>query len=153
SRAVLRGVTASLLCAAMAFVPPLEADAASAPSSIPDFSSKGVSWAGYVQRRPPTEAHARTFNDFTSPESGPGPVTEDPAHPFVNNEVARVTRKKPTFRVANLNDPNLKPWVVEELRKANARALSGAAAYSREARCWATGVPAFHLNPGDMYFV
>ena len=146
-------ITAALLCAGAAVLPVFGAGAASAPSAIPDFSSNGVSWAGYVAIRPPTEAHARTFNDYTSPASGPGPVTEDPAHPFVNNEVARVTGKQPTFRVANVNDPNLKPWVVEELKKANARALSGAAAYSREARCWDTGVPAFHLNPGGMYII
>jgi len=146
-------MTAGLLCAGMALLPVVGVDAASAPSAIPDFSSKGVSWSGYVALPVPTEAHGRTFNDFTSPVSGPGPVTDDPAHPFVNNEVSRITGKQPTFRVANVNNPNLKPWVVEELRKANAKALSGAAAYSREARCWATGVPAFHLNPGQMYIV
>ena len=146
-------MTAALMCAGMAVLPVLGADAASAPSGIPDFSANGVSWSGYVARRPPTEAHARTFNDFTSPTSGPGPVTDDPAHPFVNNEVSRVTGKQPSFRVANVNNPNLKPWVVEELKKANARALSGAAAYTREARCWDTGVPAFHLNPGAMHIV
>ena len=146
-------MTVGLLCAGMALLPVVGADAASAPSAIPDFSSKGVSWSGYVALPVPTEAHGRTFNDFTSPASGPGPVTDDPAHPFVNNEVSRITGKQPTFRVANVNNPNLKPWIIEELRKANAKALSGAAAYSREARCWATGVPAFHLNPGQMYIV
>jgi hypothetical protein len=134
-------------------LPALGADAASAPQRIPDFSSNGISWSGYVALPVPTEAHGRTFNDYTSPASGPGPVTDDRAHPFVNNEVSRITGKQPTFRVANLDDPNLKPWVIEELRKANERALSGAAAYSREARCWATGVPAFHLNPGQMYII
>ena len=148
-----RCATAGLICAGMAVFPLLGAWAASAPQAIPDFSSNGSSWAGYVGKLPPTEEHARTFNDYTSPASGPGPVTEDPYHPFVNNEVARVTGKQPTFRVANTDNANLKPWVVEELKKANARALSGAAAYSREARCWATGVPAFHLNPGAMYVV
>jgi hypothetical protein len=141
------------LCAAIALFPVAGADAASAPQRIPDFSSNGVSWSGYVARPTPTEAHGRTFNDYTSPASGPGPVTDDPGHPFVNNEVSRITGKQPTFRVANLNDPNLKPWVIEALREANERALSGAAAYSREARCWATGVPAFHLNPGQMYII
>jgi hypothetical protein len=137
----------------MAALPIVHADAAPAPAAIPDFSSNGVSWSGYVARLPPTEAHARTFNDYTSPASGPGPVTDDPLHPYVNNEVSRVTGKQPSFRVANIDNPNLKPWVVEELKKANARALSGAAAYTREARCWATGVPTFHLNPGEMYIV
>ena len=153
SRLASRFVTAGLVCAGIAGLPVIAADAAPAPSAIPDFSADGVAWAGYVARRPPTEAHARTFNDFTSPESGPGPVTEDPLYPFVNNEVSRVTGKQPTFRVANTDDPNLKPWVVDELKKANARAISGAAAYTREARCWDTGVPAFHLNPGEMYIV
>jgi len=150
---VPRCVANGLLCVGLAMLPALGADAAPAPPVIPDFTSNGVSWSGYVARLPPTEAHARTFNDFTSPVAGPGPVTEDPFHPFVNNEVSRVTGKQPTFRVANTDNPNLKPWVVEELKKSNARALSGAAAYTREARCWDTGVPAFHLNPGEMYII
>jgi len=144
---------AALLCAGVALLPVLGVAAAPAPASIPDFSSNGVSWSGYVSRLPPTEAHARTFNDYSSPASGPGPVTDDPLHPYVNNEVSRVTGKQPSFRVANVDNPNLKPWVVEELKKANARAQSGAAAYTREARCWDTGVPTFHLNPGEMYVV
>jgi hypothetical protein len=146
-------IRAALLCAGVAALPIAGAGAAPAPASIPDFSSNGVSWSGYVSRLPPTEAHARTFNDYSSPASGPGPVTDDPLHPYVNNEVSRVTGKQPSFRVANVDNPNLKPWVVDELKKANQRALSGAAAYTREARCWATGVPTFHLNPGEMYIV
>ena len=150
---VSRSMRAALLCAGVALLPILGVAAAPAPASIPDFSSNGVSWSGYVSRLPPTEAHARTFNDYSSPASGPGPVTDDPLHPYVNNEVSRVTGKQPSFRVANVDNPNLKPWVVEELKKANARAQSGAAAYTREARCWDTGVPTFHLNPGEMYVV
>lgn len=149
----LKFLRAGLLSAGIAVLPGFAAGAPAPAPAIPDFTSNGVSWSGYVARLPPTEAHARTFNDFTSPAAGPGPVTEDPFHPFVNNEVSRVTGKQPTFRVANTDNPNLKPWVVEELKKANAKALSGAAAYSREARCWDTGVPAFHLNPGNMYII
>jgi hypothetical protein len=141
-----------VLCAAVSLLLIVGADAAPAPA-IPDFSANGQSWSGYVARIPPTEEHARTFNDFSSPASGPGPVTDDPLHPYVNNEVSRVTGKQPSFRVANVDNANLKPWVVDELKKANARAQSGAAAYTREARCWDTGVPAFHLNPGEMYVV
>jgi hypothetical protein len=145
-------LNAGLLCAVVSVLPLIGADAAPAPA-IPDFSNNGQSWSGYVARIPPTEEHARTFNDFSSPASGPGPITDDPLHPYVNNEVSRVTGKQPSFRVANIDNPNLKPWVVDELKKANARAQSGAAAYTREARCWDTGVPAFHLNPGEMYIV
>lgn len=55
--------------------------------------------------------------------------------------------------MANLNNPNLKPWVIEALKKANADALAGKAMFTREARCWPTGVPAMLLNPGRLFFV
>jgi hypothetical protein len=55
--------------------------------------------------------------------------------------------------VADLSNPILKPWVIEALKKANADALGGKAMFTREARCWPTGVPAMLLNPGRLYFV
>jgi len=140
-------VSVGLVCAGAA------ADAASPSTAVPDFSSNGTSWAGFVAPRTPSAAVARTFNDFSQPASGPGPVTEDPAHPYVNNELARETNQQPTYRVANLNNPNLKPWVVEALRQQNELALAGRRGETREARCWETGVPAYHLNPGAMYFI
>ena len=76
---------------------------------------------------------------FLPPESGPGPVMADPQHlpkPGVS-----------AFRVADLNNPILLPWTREELRKANARALSGRAAYTPKERCWPIGVPGFLLYP------
>jgi hypothetical protein len=63
----------------------------------------------------------------------------DPAH-----------RPKPgqsAFRVADLSNPILQPWAREELQKANARALSGRAAYTPKERCWPIGVPGFVLYP------
>src|SRR6266852_2320699 len=83
-------------------------------------------------------------NDFSLPASGLGPVTDDPAHPYINNELARETNRQPTYRVANLNNPNLQPWVIDALRKQNELALAGRQGQTREARCWETGVPAFH---------
>jgi hypothetical protein len=141
-------VTAGLLCAGAA----LAADTTKSSGPIPDFSSNGVSWAGFVMPPKPDAAVARTFNDFSLPSSGLGPVTDDPAHPYINNELARETNRQPTYRVANLNNPNLKPWVIDALRKQNTLALAGRQGQTREARCWETGVPAFHLNPGSMYF-
>ncbi len=140
-------VSVGLVCAGAA------ADAASPSTAVPDFSSNGTSWAGFVAPRTPSAAVARTFNDFSQPASGPGPVTDDPAHPYVNNELARETNQQPTYRVANLNNPNLKSWVVEALRQQNELALAGRRGETREARCWETGVPAYHLNPGAMYFI
>src|SRR5258708_5505674 len=141
-------VTAGLLCTSAA----LAADTTKSSGPIPDFSSNGVSWAGFVMPPKPDAAVARPFTDFSLPATCLGPVTDDPAHPYINNELARETNRQPTYRVANLNNPNLKPWVIDALRKQNELALAGRQGQTREARCWETGVPAFHLNPGSMYF-
>ncbi len=111
-------------------------EATNARSAVPDFSSNDVSWEG-------------VGSEFMPPASGPGPVMSDKAHPYVPNN----TGKQPTFRVADLNNPILKPWVIEELRKANQRVLAGAAMFTRDARCWTPGVPAFLLDPGQLYFI
>ena len=143
-------IMAGAFCAGAALLPA----AASEPTgSVPDFSSHGVSWAGFVAPKTPSAAIARTFNDYSLPASGLGPVTDDPAHPYVNNELARETNRQPTYRVADVNNPNLKPWVIEALKKQNALALAGRQGETREARCWEVGVPAYHLNPGAMYFI
>ena len=55
-------------------------------------------------------------------------MTDDPEHPYFNNEMARVLRGQPTYRVANLNNDagkNLMPWVREALAKQNALVLQG----------------------------
>jgi len=135
------GLTAGVICAAAALWTAFTAEAASNSSAIPDFSSNNTGWDGNGQ------------NEFMPPRSGLGPVSDDPAHPYVSNFAARRTGQQPTWRVADLNNPNLKPWVVEALRKANADALAGKAMFTREARCWPTGVPAMLLNPGQLYFV
>src|SRR5579864_2716185 len=72
-----------------------------AKDPIPDFSSKDVGWnAGAT--------------DFIPLPNGPHPVTFDPAHPYVPNG-----QGQPTFRIADLTNPILKPWAVEQMRKAN----------------------------------
>jgi hypothetical protein len=146
------------LCAAAVYLPVVaaEAPATGAPPNL-NLSAPGVGWAGFVF--PPKElgyASARLFNDFAGPATGIGPVTDDPAHPYINNEVARELHLQPTYRVANLDNvaaKNLMPWVREALAKQNALALQGRNGEPREPRCWETGVPAFHLNPGTMYFI
>jgi hypothetical protein len=144
------------LCARAACLPVFAADAATGAPPGLELSAPGVAWAGFVPPKQPDYATARAFNDFTSPATGLGPVTDDPAHPFVNNEVAREMGLQPTYRVANLDNAaakNLMPWVREALSKQNELALRGRNGETREARCWETGVPAFHLNPGLMHIV
>src|SRR5258708_20426612 len=108
SRFACACVTAGLLCTGAA----LAADTTKSSGPIPDFSSNGVSWAGFVAPPKPDAAVARTFNDFSLPARGLGPVTADPAHPYINNDLPRETNRQPTYRVANLNTPTLNPSVI-----------------------------------------
>src|SRR5262249_7413305 len=79
------------------------APAALAREARPDFSSTLAGWAGL-----------RGGGPFYEPVPGAlPPVTSDPAHPFVPNGV----KAQPTFRIADLSNPNLKPWVKERMRQ------------------------------------
>ena len=96
----------------------------------------------------------RRRNSF-QPPSGPGPVTFDKAHPYIDNRVARRTGKQPTLRVADLSNPILQPWVREQLRKVNAsRADRDRCMFTPKERCWPIGVPGFLLYPvTPVYFL
>src|SRR5216684_1416063 len=121
----MRYASFSLLfaCAVAAFWPAAAAQDRSVPNFAPDSST---AWIAIGQ-------------EFFRPPNGPGPVTADPAHVPIPG--------RPQFRVADLSNPILQPWVREELRKANERALSGKAAYTPKERCWPIGVPGFLLYP------
>src|SRR6185312_7736188 len=120
------------------------------PAAIPIFSpDNGTGWVAGV-----LEGVSPTGQDFLQPPSGPGPVTFDKAHPYVDDAAARRDGKQPTFRVADLSNPILQPWVREALRKANERALSGKPAFTPKERCWPIGVPGFLLYPvTPIYFL
>jgi hypothetical protein len=74
-----------------------------------------------------------------APGKTPGPVTTDPAHPFVPNG----TGNQPSFRIADLNNPNLKPWVKEHMKKDNEEVLAGKVAFTPGSSCLPSGVPMF----------
>jgi hypothetical protein len=99
--------------------------------AAPDFSAGNAGWV-------------TVGTDWTALPGSPPPVSFDPAHPYVGNN----TGKQPTFRVADTTNPNLTQFAKDALKKANDEVLRGKAMYARESRCWATGVPAFLLNPG-----
>ena len=81
------------------------------------------------------------MDDFIPPASGPGPVMSDPAHPYVPNGGGR----QPTYRIADLTNPILKPWVIEKMKKANDDVLAGKVPYIARERCWPAGVPAMNI--------
>ncbi len=128
-----------VLClAAAAPAPAVLAQQKEAP---PDFSSHDVGWVGLNGGGPFFEA---------VPGQIP-PVTQDPAHPFTPNGVG----KQPTFRIADLSNPNLKPWVKERMKKDNDEVLAGKVAFTWGSSCMPNGVPGFMGNggPNPVYFL
>src|SRR5438105_8252230 len=101
-RYAVMGAVAGVLCAAAVHWRTLAAD------GVPDFSSNNVAWDGAGE------------NEFTPPKNGSGPVTSDPAHPYISNFRAARTGEQPNWGIADLTNPILKPWVVQALRKVNA---------------------------------
>ena len=89
-------------------------------------------------------------SEFIPPPSGPGPVILDPAV----LDKGQTFDPNTMFRVADLTNPNLKPWVVEELKKANDRVHAGKPVFNSQAICWPKGVPNFLTYPIEpVYFV
>jgi hypothetical protein len=78
--------------------------AAQVAASPPDFSLNKSAWLSFS-------------NEFIPPASGPKPTTWDPKHPFVQNN----SGQQPTFRVADLSNPNLKPWAKERRKTPTTR--------------------------------
>src|SRR5262249_39669873 len=100
-RLLAAGVLAAL--AGAASTAPVLAQQKQAP---PDFSANRVAWVGVNGGGP----------GFVAVPGHVPPVTSDPAHPFVPNG----TGAQPTYRIADLTNPNLQPWVKEHMRKDNA---------------------------------
>jgi hypothetical protein len=146
SNAKSQSLIAGAIFAALLISPAIGADSAAVPNFSPD------SRTGWIAGVP--DGETPIGDDFLQPPSGPGPVTFDRAHPFVDNRLARQSGKQPTNRVADLSNPILQPWVREELRKLNARALIETMLWTPKERCWPIGVPGFLLYPvTPVYFV
>jgi hypothetical protein len=119
----------------VASTPALTADNLPPPNFAPD------SLTGWL--KPPGD-------EFIQPDTGPGPVRADPAHPYVPNSFPYVPREaaaQQTDMIADLNNPILQPWVIEAMRKSNAEVLAGKVGFTARSRCWPHGVPGFLLYP------
>src|ERR1700757_1045243 len=73
------------------------------------------------------------------------PVTSDPKYPYVPNGQGR----QPTFRIADLTNPNLKPWVKEVMKKDNDEVLAGKVVFTPSSSCMPAGVPGFLALAGN----
>lgn len=115
---------------------PSIADAAGSSTTIPDLSADGAGWRN-------------THNDFILPASGPGPVTWDPAHPFVGNGGGGIV----TLRIADLSNAILMPWVRDALKKLNDDALAGKEQRSPTSLCRPNGVPGMILLRNEPLYI
>jgi hypothetical protein len=122
-RRLAGGVLAGVVWAALA---PLAIAQQNAP--MPDFSSNQVGWIA-------------TNPDFIAVPGGPGPTRSDPAHPYVPNN----SGAQPTFRIADLGNPNLKPWAREAMKRENENVLAGKIAFTARSSCRPAGVPGFMM--------
>ena len=122
----LAGLGALLLMTASAY-------AESSGPAIPDFAPDDhTSW---FPDRPDGD-------NFLRPESGPGPVVSRPGYPYVpNGGEVDFAATDPTYRVADLTNPILQPWVVEQMRRDNDEVIAGKIPFTPRERCYPGGVP------------
>jgi hypothetical protein len=101
-----------------------------AGADVPDFTGdRGTAW---IPDRP-------TGDDFLPPPSGPGPVMSVKERPYVPNGIGQ----QPTYRIADLTNPILKPWVIERMKQANDDVFAGKVPYITREHCWPAGVPGY----------
>ena len=118
----------SLICAfgALAFA----ASAGAQPVSPPDFSGGEGGWVHNLNAT------------FLPVEGSPSPVVQDPGHPF----------KGAAWRIGDLSNPNLKPWVKEVMKKDNDEIDHGKIAFQARSSCVPSGIPNMFL-PGNPLLV
>jgi len=112
-----------------------------ATAQMPNFGGKeGIGWVGIG-------------GEFLSVpgDMGPKPNYFYPKYPYVPNNTGR----QPTYRIADLTHPNLKPWVKERMKKDNDEVLAGKIGFTARSSCMMAGVPAVwgYGGPSPFYFI
>jgi hypothetical protein len=113
---------------------PVVSAAAQQQPGVPDFSSNQAGWVSGEGRGP----------NFGAVPGHLPPVGQDPAHPYVPNGPGR----QPTFRLPDLNNANLKPWVKAQMQKRKDEVLAGGIAITARSSCRPGGVPGFMAYGG-----
>ncbi len=121
------------ICAVIVCLGP-QAQTATAP--IPNFApDHNTSW------NPDRE----DGDNFLPPESGPGPVMSPPDHPYRPNAAGDDAAGNPTSRIADLSNPILTPWAIEQMQPWNDMVLAGQIPFEAQERCYPPGVPAWNV--------
>jgi len=116
--------------------------AAAQHTSVPDFFSNFAGWVADTE-------------DYNAVEDLPGPATGDLAHPYYSNATARRIGVSSNYRVADLTNPNVKPWAKEIMKRENEKVLNGGIGFTARSSCRPAGVPAFaaYAAVQPIYFV
>jgi len=118
------------------------AGASAQTASPPDLSSNQTAW------------QTPNGTDYIVVPGQPPLIANDPAHPYVSNGIAVRTGQQPTYRIADLTNPNLKQWAKDVMKKDNDEVLKGKIAFTPRQSCMPAGVPGFILyGGGATYFV
>ncbi|HEY2227674.1 MAG TPA: hypothetical protein VGI22_08020 [Xanthobacteraceae bacterium] len=136
------------VCAVLICTGGICADAHAQTAPIPNFAPDDhTSW--YPDRP--------AGDNFLPPESGPGPIMSRPGYPYVPNNGRDFAGSNPTYRIADLTNPILQPWVVEQMKRDNDGVLAGKVPFMARERCYPGGVPEFDIyrrvGPPMLFFV
>ncbi|MDE2476217.1 MAG: hypothetical protein KGO48_14280 [Alphaproteobacteria bacterium] len=104
----------------------LVAGAPAQPANVPNF---WVGDAGWV--------HPLNYT-FPPVQGSPSPVVQDPGHPFGRD----------SWRIGDVTNPNLKPWVKQAMQKDNDEINHGKIAFQARSSCLPSGIPNLFL-PGN----
>jgi hypothetical protein len=142
SQKLSRGTLAAMVSAGIAVCAMSTGAPAQAPAkdAIPALASIKFAWIAVRAdwRDPPAG-------------SGHGPMRQDPAHPFHGNADGP---GQVTNRLADTNDPVLKPWAAAQMRASNEEAITGkrAVPFTAQGRCYPGGVPGQLLYPAEPFY-
>jgi hypothetical protein len=101
------------------------------PAQPPDLSGGEGGWL-----------HPRGTG-FQPVPGSPSPVRQDPGHPFVAG-------RGQSWRIGDLTNPNLKPWVKELMKKDTEEIDGGKIAFQPSAACVPSGVPNMFSFPNPL---
>ena len=107
------------------------AGASGQPLQPPDLSGSEGGWV-----------HPRGTG-FQPVPGSPSPVRQDPGHPFTPG-------RGTAWRIGDLSNPNLKPWVKELMKKDTDEIDAGKIAFQPSAACVPSGVPNMFSFPNPL---
>ena len=86
-------------------------------------------------------------DNFLAPESGPGPIMQVPDIPYVPNGGRDMdfASTHPTYRIADLSNPILQPWVRDLMKIDNDEVRAGKVPFMARERCYPGGVPEWNI--------